>query len=371
MGLTKHGDGGVFLSIADGKLVQQHKEPRRDVTTTRITKTGKTVHEEKFDYIEGKLFSLKTKENDYGKQYILGVQDGDDKFYINISYSSRYATSFLKALPNIDASKPVKLMPWSMTDKNDATKKITGITMWQDGEKIAPFYTKEAPNGLPEMVQVKLKGKMQWDSTDMDAFLEAMAMKKFGEDEQPTQDQESSAKTDPFCSLYMPTRINIVGNVYGRLMVIEYSHTHKGFAHWRCQCDCGNIAIKLGHHLKNGNIKGCGQCTLVSKNLKHGFYGTKEYRAWHNIKRRCYDKNSRQFKWYGARGISVCDRWLESFLNFLSDVGMAPSEKHSIARIDNNGNYEPSNVKLSTSKEQNNNRRNNIKNKHQWDHVLE
>lgn len=200
MGLTKHGDGGIFLGIADGKLVQQHKEPVKDVTSTRTTKTGKTVHEEKFDYIEGILISLKTKENDYGKQYTLGVQDGDDKFYINISYSSRYATSFLKALPNIDISKPVKLMPWSMADKNDATKKITGITMWQGGEKITPFYTKEAPNGLPEMVQVKLKGKMQWDSTDMDAFLEDMAMKKF-ESKQETAEPEQktdSAKTVPF-----------------------------------------------------------------------------------------------------------------------------------------------------------------------------
>jgi hypothetical protein len=198
MGLNKYGEGGIFLGISDGKLVQQHREPQKNVTTTRITKTGKTVHEEKFDYIEGILFSLKTKENDYGKQYILGVQDGDDKFFINISYSSRYATSFLKALPNIDVSKPVKLMPWAMTDKNDSTKKVTGITMWQDGEKITPFYTKEAPNGLPEMVQVKLKGKMQWDSTDMDAFLEDMAMKKFGEDEQVSEGSSTSVKESPF-----------------------------------------------------------------------------------------------------------------------------------------------------------------------------
>lgn len=196
MGLTKHGDGGIFLGISDGKLVQQHKEAVKDVTATRTTKTGKTVHEEKFDYIEGILSSLKTKENDYGKQYVLGIQDGDDKFYINISYSSRYATSFLKALPNIDILKPVKLMPWSMNDKNDATKKITGITMWQDGEKIAAAYTKEAPNGLPEMVQVKLKGKMQWDSTDMDAFLEAMAMKKFEKIEPEVK--SDSAKSVPF-----------------------------------------------------------------------------------------------------------------------------------------------------------------------------
>lgn len=198
MGLNKHGDGGIFLGIADGKLVQQHKEAVKDVTATRTTKTGKTVHEEKFDYIEGVLTSIKTKENDYGKQYVLGVQDGDDKFYINISYSSRYATSFLKALPNIDIAKPVKLMPWSMADKNDATKKITGITMWQNGEKIAPFYTKEDPKGLPEMKKVKLKGKDTWDSYEMDTFLEEMAMKKFETKQDASEQKADSAKTVPF-----------------------------------------------------------------------------------------------------------------------------------------------------------------------------
>lgn len=197
MGLNKHGDGGIFLGIADGKLVQQHKEAQQGVTATRTTKTGKTVHEEKFDYIEGILISLKTKENDYGKQYVLGVQDGDDKFYINISYSSRYATSFLKCLPNIDILNPVKLMPWSMVDKNDATKKITGITMWQSGEKITPAYTKEAPNGLPEMKKVKIKGKDTWDSFEMDVFLEEMAMKKFEKISEPTAKTTSTQET-PF-----------------------------------------------------------------------------------------------------------------------------------------------------------------------------
>lgn len=191
MGLNKHGDGGIYLGVSDGSLVQQHKDPIPGKTVTRTTKTGKTVHEEKFDYIEGLLISLKTKENDYGKQYILGVQDGEDKYYINLPYSSRYSTSFLKCLPGVDLSKVVKLMPWSMQDKNDASKKITGITMWQDGEKLTPAYTKENPNGLPEMKKVKIKGKDTWDSFEMDQFLEAMAMKKFVNEEVKEQKTES------------------------------------------------------------------------------------------------------------------------------------------------------------------------------------
>ena len=180
MGLTKHTDGGTFLTVMDGSLVQSHKEPKEGRTTTRVNKNGKTVHEEKFDVIEGLLVSLKTKDHEtYGKQYILGVQDGEDLFYINISQNSGSAVRFLKALPNVDLSKRVKLMPWSMADKVNPAKKIQGITMWQDGEKILPYYTKEEPNGLPEMKKVKIKGKDTYDSFEMDVFLEAMAQKMF------------------------------------------------------------------------------------------------------------------------------------------------------------------------------------------------
>lgn len=177
-GLQNYGDGGVFLSVADGKLVRSFKE-KNDNTEERITKTGKLVHEQKFDFIVGKFTDLKTRENEYGKQYILTVIAEGKKFLLNISYSSRYATSLLKCLPNLDIEKEVKLQPWAMIDKNDPTKKVTGITLWQDGEKIAPLYTRDTPHGLPQMVQVKLKGKMVWDSTDMDAFLENASMKLF------------------------------------------------------------------------------------------------------------------------------------------------------------------------------------------------
>ena len=188
MALLIHGEGCTFLTVMDGSLVQSHKEPIEGRTTTRVNKNGKTVHEEKFDVIEGKLISLKTKEHEtYGKQYVLGVQDGEDTFYINIGQNSGSAARFLKALPNVDLSKRVKLMPWSMQDKNNATKKIQGITMWQDEVKILPYYTKEEPNGLPEMKKVKLKGKETYDSYDMDVFLEAMALKKFEEELEDTK----------------------------------------------------------------------------------------------------------------------------------------------------------------------------------------
>lgn len=81
------------------------------------------------------------------------------------------------------------------------------------------------------------------------------------------------------------------------------------------------------------------------------------YRCWQTIRQRCYNKNHDQYKNYGGRGISVCGRWLESFENFLADMGEKPSASHSIDRINNDGNYEPSNCRWSTSKEQCSNRR--------------
>lgn len=181
MGLSNLGGANtIYLSVADGNLVRQHKQAN-ERTTERITKTGKLVFEERFKDLTAKLDTIQTRTNDYGTQWQLFFSDADSSYVIAMPYSSRYASSFLKALPNIDITKEMRLMPWAMKDKNDATKTITGITLYQDGQKIAPYYTKENPNGLPPMVKIKVKGKEQWDDSDMMSFLEQAALKMFAD----------------------------------------------------------------------------------------------------------------------------------------------------------------------------------------------
>jgi hypothetical protein len=187
--------GGVnttYLSVADGNLVRQHKQAT-ERTTERLTKTGKLVFEERFKDLTAKLENITTRTNEYGTQWQLEFSDGDATYIVSLPYSSRYSSSFLKALPNVDVSKELRFMPWAMKDKQDATKTITGVTLYQDGEKIAPAYTKENPNGLPQMVKIKVKGKEQWDDSDMMQFLEQMAFKLFANqnDNNPVLDEET------------------------------------------------------------------------------------------------------------------------------------------------------------------------------------
>jgi hypothetical protein len=174
MALENFSSGKKFLSIADGKLVQTFKEAQPG-TKERINKNSKVVHEMHYDAIVGEIIAIGKKENDYGIFLTVDIKDGADIYQISTQFSGRYSSSFLKALPNIDLANPVRLLPWSMVDKNDASRKITGITLYQnDGNgwvKIAPYYTKENPNGLPEMVKIKVKGKETWDDSAMMDFL--------------------------------------------------------------------------------------------------------------------------------------------------------------------------------------------------------
>ena len=162
----------------------------------------------------------------------------------------------------------------------------------------------------------------------------------------------------------MAKRIDITGQKFNYLTAIKYVDYDKNHrSRWLFKCDCGNEKILDSLWVRKGNIKSCGcynSRVATERMIKHGLAKTKEHSAWCNIKGRCFNPNEKSYKYYGARGITVCDRWLDSFENFFEDMGYAPSHKHSIDRIDVNGNYEPSNCRWATDKQQGRNKTNNI-----------
>jgi len=156
---------------------------------------------------------------------------------------------------------------------------------------------------------------------------------------------------------------NRVGERYGNLVAIKQAGANKNHqALWECKCDCGNTVIKSSVFFNSGGRQCSRKCPL-GVHVKHGntttTTRTKEYAAWVDMKRRCYNPNSNNYKDYGGRGIVVCPQWVTDFPQFLRDVGHAPEgNRMSIDRIDNEGNYEPNNVRWATPLQQVMNRRN-------------
>lgn len=163
--------------------------------------------------------------------------------------------------------------------------------------------------------------------------------------------------------------IDLTGQKFGRLLVVERgTNNNEGKAMWYCKCDCGNPAKILvrGKDLRSGNTQSCGcyaRELTSQRSTKHGLSHTKLHNIWTAMKERCYNPNAIQFKDWGGRGITVCDEWLgehgsENFIAWAYANGF--KQELTLDRINVDGNYEPSNCRWVTMKEQSRNKRNNI-----------
>jgi len=169
MGLEQR-TGGNFITILGGKFCQRVPEGTEGAIT-RVNKIGNTVNEKFYDSFTGKLESIQVKDGNYGKTWNFGFRDNEELYTLQLSYSNSFSTAFLKMLPNIDLSQEMKVSP-SMKEVDGKNK--SSLFVNQNGVALKHAYTRDNPNGMPDMEQVTVKGELVWDDTKRMEFLHNM-----------------------------------------------------------------------------------------------------------------------------------------------------------------------------------------------------
>ncbi len=146
---------------------------------------------------------------------------------------------------------------------------------------------------------------------------------------------------------------DITGNKYGRLTVLGLDSIRNRSSYWLCLCECGNEKVVRNDCLKSGNTQSCGCLNHEHGRVIHGLVRTRLYRIYHAMKQRCYNPNANRYDRYGERGIRICDEWLNSFSAFAEwAISNGYADGLTIDRINNDGNYEPSNCRWVTQRVQ-------------------
>jgi len=171
MGLENRGDGGNFITILDGKFCQR-VPAGTEGAKQRENKLGKIVHEKFYDSFTAKLVGIRTQDGAYGKSWLFDFQDGEDVYHLQLSYSNSFATAFLKMLPNVDLTQEMKVSP--SVKMGDDGKNRSSLFINQNGNPVKHAFTKDNPNGMPDMEQITVKGALVWDDTKRLAFLQNM-----------------------------------------------------------------------------------------------------------------------------------------------------------------------------------------------------
>jgi hypothetical protein len=168
MGLNNNQSSSIYLQISNGKLVRSFSSPTPK-SVSRTNKVGKEVHEEFYDSLTGYVKGISTKETEYGKFWVINVNDGESDYTLSTNYSGGYAVSFLKAIPNADLSRVMTITPKIMVDGD---KRNSVMFINQDGKGLKHYWTKDNPGQLPNLEKIKIKGKDTWDDTKRLEYLE-------------------------------------------------------------------------------------------------------------------------------------------------------------------------------------------------------